>query len=296
MAIPETQLETWSHQGSITQSAQTYADVRKVLEDSRAPYASKDFSVFLSGSYGNDTNIFADSDVDIIICLNSTYYSETDNLSESEKSNYQNNWSAASYGIEDFRKEVLRWLEHNYGGAVKDGNKAIAIKGNSKRRDADVLPCAQHRRYTSYSKSTYGSYHQGIIFWTKDGKKIINFPKQHKDNCSQKHNGTNNRFKPHVRIVKNMRNELIGRGKLNDGVAPSYFLEGMLWNAPNSKFVYSRGETFINYWNWLNESTSKDLVCANDLHWLIRDGAEVCWNESDFRTTLDKLAWLWNNY
>ena len=51
MAIPETQLETWSHQGSVTQSAQTYDVIRKVLDDTTSPYSSKDFSIFLQGSY-----------------------------------------------------------------------------------------------------------------------------------------------------------------------------------------------------------------------------------------------------
>ena len=65
MAVSDAQLETWSHQGSKAQSAATYATVRRVLLDSRAPYANRSFDIFLQGSYNNDTNIYADSDVDI---------------------------------------------------------------------------------------------------------------------------------------------------------------------------------------------------------------------------------------
>ena len=57
MAIPDSQLKTWSAQGSITQSAATYEKMRMVLGDSSSPYFSKDFSIFLQGSYGNDTNV-----------------------------------------------------------------------------------------------------------------------------------------------------------------------------------------------------------------------------------------------
>src|SRR6266851_5713701 len=67
MAIPESQLETWSHQGSVTQSKDTYATIKGALEDANANYTSRNFKVFLQGSYGNDTNIFAESDVDIVI-------------------------------------------------------------------------------------------------------------------------------------------------------------------------------------------------------------------------------------
>jgi tRNA nucleotidyltransferase (CCA-adding enzyme) len=82
MAIPEGQLETWSHIGSIQQSAQTYDTIRNVLNDSASPYYAKDFSIFLQGSYGNATNVYKDSDVDVVICLNQTYYAETKALGE----------------------------------------------------------------------------------------------------------------------------------------------------------------------------------------------------------------------
>ena len=66
--IPETQLDTWSHQGSITQSSATYATIKRSLEASDAGYANKNFHVFLQGSYGNDTNVYAESDVDVDVC------------------------------------------------------------------------------------------------------------------------------------------------------------------------------------------------------------------------------------
>ena len=66
MAIPEAQLDTWSAQGSITQSKNTYASIKGVLESANSPYYQRSFVSFLQGSYGNDTNIYADSDVDVV--------------------------------------------------------------------------------------------------------------------------------------------------------------------------------------------------------------------------------------
>ena len=80
MAISEDQLETWSHQGSVQQSATTYQTIKTVLESPQAPYASRSFNVFLQGSYGNNTNVWAESDVDIAICLTSVFYSNIDEL------------------------------------------------------------------------------------------------------------------------------------------------------------------------------------------------------------------------
>jgi hypothetical protein len=75
MAIPEAQLQTWSHQGSKVQSATTYDAVRTVLNDSKAPYYKHTYRIFLQGSYGNDTNIYSDSDVDIVMCLRAGFKS-----------------------------------------------------------------------------------------------------------------------------------------------------------------------------------------------------------------------------
>lgn len=67
MAIPEAQLETWSHQGPTPQFTSTYDAIRTVLWDANSPYAARSFNVFLQGSYKNDTNVYGDSDVDIVI-------------------------------------------------------------------------------------------------------------------------------------------------------------------------------------------------------------------------------------
>ena len=54
----------------------------------------------------------------------------------------------------------------------------------------------------------------------------VNYPKQHSDNCSTKHQATKSCFKPMVRILKNARVKLANDGKIDNlAVAPSYFLE-----------------------------------------------------------------------
>jgi hypothetical protein len=88
MTIPEARLETWSKQGSVTQSKATYDTVKGVLNDEKSPYQSRSFDLFLQGSYGNDTNVYADSDVDVVICATSFFYYDIDRLSEAEKATF----------------------------------------------------------------------------------------------------------------------------------------------------------------------------------------------------------------
>jgi hypothetical protein len=102
MAIPESQLDTWAHQGSIAQSAATYKTIKAVLNADGTPYADKDYSVFLQGSYGNDTNIYAESDVDIVIQCNSLFQHDLSKLPEEQKSAFHRAYEGAVYTYESF--------------------------------------------------------------------------------------------------------------------------------------------------------------------------------------------------
>jgi hypothetical protein len=294
MAIPEEKLETWSHLGSETQSAQTYDTIQKALNDTNSPYYSKDFSIFLQGSYGNDTNVYRDSDVDVVISLNQTYYSNTDALKPDAKTNYDRAFSRATYAHADFKADVLDWLQKKFGADVKPGKKAIFIKGGGNRRDADVLVCAQHRRYRAASNGVDAQYDGGVVFWTSDGTEIVNFPKQHSENCSTKHQNTNQRFKRIVRVYKNMRNRMIDDKYIADSVAPSYFIEGMLWNVPADKFVQGYENSFVNTFNWVLDADKAKLACANDLYWLVRDNSNSCWSTANFDAYLAAAKKYWN--
>ncbi|SDP79043.1 hypothetical protein SAMN04488512_1482 [Sulfitobacter litoralis] len=290
MAVSEAQLATWAHQGSVTQSASTYQAVKAALEDTNAPFNNRSFDVFLQGSYGNDTNIYADSDVDIAIRLSSTVYSDTSELETSELQKYNGEFSRAEYQLSDFKTDVLAWLKYKFGNSVENGKKAIRIPANGARRDADVLVCAKHLQYGK----TRQYFNDGIIFWTTDGVEIINYPKQHLQNCTTKHQATHNRFKSNVRVIKNMRNRMIDLGRLKGDVAPSYFLEGMLWNAPDHLFTNSYQSTFENYINWLDDANYMDLTCANGIHWLLRDGHPVCWRKEKFDAFRVAAVQYWN--
>lgn len=294
MAISEDQLETWSHQGSVQQSAATYQTIKSVLESPQAPYANRRTKPFLQGSYGNDTNVWAESDVDVAICLSSVYYSDTDSLNEDEKARYDANWSSANYSFKDFKAEVLAWLRANFGNSVTPGKKAIKVPSNGSRREVDVLACVQNRYYYSYPASGRPGYHEGICFWTSDGDKIVNYPHQHMSNCTSMHQATNSRFKPSIRVLKNMRRSMISDGYIADGIAPSYFIEGMLYNVPNDHFVSTHKQTIENALSWLERSNVPDLLCANERYYLVRDGSSVCWNANDFRNTLTSMRQYWN--
>src|SRR5258706_10441367 len=109
IAIPESQLETWSHQGSVAQSSDTYNTIKRVLEADGTPYAGKRVKVFLQGSYGNDTNIYAESDVDIVIKSNESFFYQLNDMQPAEQASFQAAYPrTASYGYGTFKNDVIR--------------------------------------------------------------------------------------------------------------------------------------------------------------------------------------------
>jgi hypothetical protein len=293
MPIPETQLETWSKQGAAGQSRDTYATVKGVLEDTNSPYYSKSFETRLQGSYSNDTNVYRDSDVDVLIRLDSTFYHDANTLPAEQYQLFERAYpGAAPYGLSQFKAEVASWLKQKFCN-VNVGQKAVFIPGSGARRDCDVLPCAHFKYYYRFTASDE-SFADGICFFLRDGTRIVNFPVQHGDNCTSKNKVTNQWLKPTVRLYKNMRNYLVDKGTLQDGIAPSYFIEGMLWNVPSDKFGGSFDSTFVETFNFVNSADRSTFKCANGIHSLM--GTPVNWPSTNCQTFINALRTLWNGW
>lgn len=298
MSIPESQLDTWSHQGSITQSSNTYAAIKNTLEATDTPYAGKDCEVFLQGSYGNDTNIYAESDVDTVILCKDTFHRDISELPEDQKNAYLAAHSRTDYHLSDFKRDVLGVLTKKYGQTVKAGDKAIYIPAGGSRRNADVIAAVEYRRYHKFRSIYDQNYDEGICFFNSAGTLISNYPKQHSANCTTKHQATNGWFKPFVRILKNARNKMIDDGMIDAGLAPSYYLEGLLYNVPNDQFGKSYTDCFINCINWLVAADRTNFVCANEQYYLLREDSPVTWRASkcdEFLNAIVKLWKEWNN-
>ena len=295
MAIPEDQLETWSHQGSITQSSDTYAPVKNALEASDTKFAGKAFKVFLQGSYGNNTNIYAESDVDVVIRLDEIYYFDVSKLNAQHLQNFNASSVPGSYPYADYKSHVVSALEKSFTKAdVTAGAKAIKIKAKGTRRTADVIAAAQFRDY--YSTPLGPDFHAGICFFDSSGTRIVNYPEQHRQNCINKQASTNTWFKPTVRIFKNMRSKLVDDKIIQKGTAPSYFIEGLLYNVPDDKFGKTYEDTAVEAINWLLKADRTKLLCANERYYLVRDSVHNCWPTADCESFMSGIVKLWKDW
>lgn len=297
MAIPESRLETWSHQGSIAQSASTYNTVKNALEATSAAYHGKTYKVFLQGSYGNDTNIYAESDVDVVIQLDDVYYSDLELLSPEDKKAYDQAFIPATYSYDQYKNDVLKALSDKFGSDVKVGDKAIAVMANGSRRKADVIAAMQFRRYSKFKSTDDTQYDEGICFFNGAGERIANYPKQHSANLTTSHQSSGKWLKPMVRMLKNLRSKLVAGGTLKSGVAPSYYLEGLLYNVPAAKFGSSYSDSFINAMNWIQTEADKSkLLCANEQYYLLWEGTHTSWERNDAEIFINAAIKLWNEW
>jgi len=199
----------------------------------------RDLKVFTQGSYRNRVNVRKDSDVDVgVICFDS-YFSDFSD--DNVKAQVQRSELPASYTYAQFKNELQRALESRFGETnVTRGDKAFQIDENSYRVNADVAAFFEHRRYQSLSQ-----YESGVQLKTDSGQYIVNWPEQHYSNGVDKNSMTARRFKRAVRILKNMRNEMAAAGIAAAEPVPSFLIECLVWNTPNSAFDHA------NYWSMM---------------------------------------------
>ena len=123
----------------------------------------------------------------------------------------------------------------------------------------------------------------------------MNFPKLHYNNGVVKNTDTNQWFKHEVRVFKNARNHLIERGAIDGSLAPSYFIECLLFNAPRENFGTDYWTTTLRLLQWLHATDFDQFVCQNRRVWLFGDSPEQ-WTKAKAREFANAMIGLWNDW
>jgi len=190
----------------------------------------RDIRIFTQGSYRNNTNVKADSDVDLgILCFDTFFHDFPEGYNRESF-----DITPATYHYEQFKNEVGEALISYFGsGAVSRGNKAFDVHETSYHVEADVAAFFEHRRY-----SENGTYLSGVEFRPDNGGKIINWPEQHYQNGVEKNKNTGRAFKSVVRIIKSLCNEMSDNNIQQAKDIPGFLIECLVWNVPNSGFSH----------------------------------------------------------
>ena len=230
--------------------------------------------------------------MDVGLELNSIFRYDSSLLPAHEQGRLSSSFQPSTYSWNDFRREALKALETGFGRAlVGQGNKSIKIKADPPRLAADVVVCMELRKYTSYH-----SYVPGIAFYALYDKRwITNYPKLHYDNGTEKSYHTWDRYKRTVRMFKNARNCLERANLIGSNLAPSYFLECLLYNVPDPAYQWGFQDTYRSIVNWLIQTNLEGLICQNRQQYLFGDSDEQ-WSVVEAKALGGQMANLWNNW
>jgi hypothetical protein len=229
----------WSKPSSDTEQAKSEnaeSMIRAAIRD--CPVLSqRTVEVFAQGSYRNNTNVRQDSDVDICVRCTDTCFNDFSGVQGLTLQGA--GLVPATYSYAQFKNEVGDALLVKFGAkGVQRGSKAFDVHPTSYRVDADVVPVFEHR---NYSRDFLGrlTYRSGTGFLPDIGDKIVNWPQQHYDNGVMKNKATGNRFKFITRVIKRLRNKMADEGITAAKPIPSYFIECLVYNAPDDTFGHA---------------------------------------------------------
>jgi len=230
--------------------------------------------VYTKGSYRNNTNVRADSDVDVVVENTAcSYFDHGPGVTAppvGSVSPYSGPWTPTVW-----RAEVASALRSKFGAEVDTSGKVAIyvppVVGS--RPSVDVVPSFTFHRYwdTSHTLKSVGC----CVFDTNN-KQIVNWPQQQLDNGIAKNTATGQRYKNFVRALKNAENVLTEAEVIKP--LPSYYMECLVYNVPNEYLVppgLSSGfrSTLAFLFNSLrSDAAVSDWLEPNEHKYLFRGG------------------------
>ena len=224
----------------------------------------RSLKIFPHGSYRNRVNVRQDSDVDVGVLCDETFFSTLPEGTTNETFGL----IPTNYYYNQFKNELEEALVKYLGrDAVRRGNKAIDVRENTYHVEVDVAPFFEYRYYNKN-----GTYLCGVALSPDNGGLIYNYPERildswphrplHYENGVSKNKLTHRSYKGVVRILKKLRNEMDDAFIPAAKPIPGFLIECMVWNTPNESFTkdtwYSRvTDVLIHLWS----STKDDENC-----------------------------------
>jgi len=218
--IPKTQVDKHAKgisDAKCTQVSNLQKYIQEVLGDTH--------HTFLQGSYKNDTSISDIKDVDIVAIRKNTYSTVHTGLSFPISIPWEDIFSEIEAKLKT--QTVYRWTVTR-----SDSGKCIEVRTSTFK--ADVVPAIQVN--TDIESDPIAIY----SFKTMTEKK--NSPRTHYKNGVAKHDVTDQRFKPVVRMFKNWAENHFG----NNAPISSHKIESLVHNSPNENFYSDHAESFLH--------------------------------------------------
>lgn len=241
---------------------------------------SKSYEIFGQGSYENNTNVRNNSDVDINVCYTGGFY--FDIPTGKTRDDYGLTHSC-QYSFEQYKNDIEDILVQKFGRSqVVRKNKCLHVKPNTYHAEIDVVPTWIYRKYFQA-----GTYREGVCLYADKGGRVVNYPKQHKENGVLKNKNTSKRYKSLVRIIKNLSIKMEDSKFYSNNNITSFLIECLTYNYPNARltsnvildwnsilkdyisFFWNKAQNAQEWENWLE--VSEYLYLMYDHKWSAKD-------------------------
>lgn len=294
MTALEDKLAGWIGPSSSTEQEKQERTERMIREaiNEHAAFNNCSLKIYAKGSYANNTNVRADSDVDIAVqCEDVLYWKESEPGAHPASSPYTGIWTP-----DKLRAELVAALKVKFPTHVDaSGSTAIRIASNTARVEADVVPAFNFKYYFSN-----GTTRSGSRVVKKDGTHLTNYPDQQLENGIAKNKITGARYKKAVRIMKRVENVMADAGLHRE--VPSFFVECLVYNCPNDVLTRSTwtdiiSGVIVHVWNELEgdepTDSSRRWLEPNECKYLFH--SDQPWTRKDGRDFV-KAAWNYLGY
>jgi len=263
--------ETWACplSDSEDQRCQNAENVIRAALDVDPTLSRANLLVFAQGSYRANTNIRADSDIDICVCHQDVFFAQYP--AGTDMNTFGN--SGAGLKFSDFKNQVGYALQRRFGiTGVTRGAKSFKVHANTYRIDADVVPVFEYRWY--YLNNGIQDHLSGIKFISDAGASVINWPEQTYQNGVDKNRATGWKYKQVVRILKNLRGEMQAANIQAAKDFPSFLIESLVWNVADNFFDGDDLYDIVNkvvldaWYNTYDEGRCKKWTEVNGIKYL----------------------------
>jgi hypothetical protein len=242
---------------------------------------ARPYEIFGQGSRVNNTYIDQASDIDLVLMLKMPFESNVEALDEAGMDTVRERHQPGIYGWEEFCADVLAALGESH--IVRMGRRCANVDDPDSLfgEMVDILLATEYRLYSAFPAPGVELYEQGVFFRDREGRPIVNFPKQHRRNGDEKDLRTSGRFKEVVRTAKRVRKLAERERMIAEGAAPSYLLECLLYNVPDHVYrTSSPGQANRGALEWLRRCHREDpvsfaeLPCQNGINRLFGAGPD----------------------
>jgi len=225
------------------------------------------YETFLQGSYKNDTAIRDINDVDIVAVRRTVVSS----VFSSESYSTVVPWTDIFQRIEQALNATDR-----FRGKVRRGDKCIKVTDTW---NADVIPAVRIKATPEEDPIAVYSF--------RESSERPNWPRVHYANGVAKQKATKDHFKPAVRMFKNWA----ANHWPDSNIAPSFYVECLVSNVPDSEFVGDFAQCMVLVGMWIvnnlpAEASTKIWSVARDKDVLV--GGE--WSFGQYGTFYRQLA------